>query len=85
MIGFLSSVSEHLHTLEGAEQLTICDPVPMPLAQVRQQSRGQMLIESTTRKPLHLLLAAITPTLDELVTTLRGGLRWQLVVDPSEI
>jgi len=65
----------------GAAGLTVCDPVPMPLAQLRGDTRAQMLVESASRKSLH---AALAPWLAGL-RALRSPVRWQLVVDPLEI
>ena len=61
--------------------LTVCDPVPMPLAQMRGLARAQMLIESASRPALH---AALGPWLAALREQ-RHPARWQLVVDPLEI
>ena len=61
--------------------LTVCDPVPMPLAQMRGLARAQMLIESPSRPALH---AALGPWLAALREQ-RHPARWQLVVDPLEI
>jgi primosomal protein N' (replication factor Y) len=61
--------------------LTVCDPVPMPLAQMRGLARAQMLVESTSRPALH---AALGPWLAALRAQ-RHQARWQLVVDPLEI
>jgi primosomal protein N' (replication factor Y) len=61
--------------------LTVCDPVPMPLAQMRGLVRAQMLIESPSRPALH---AALGPWLAALREQ-RHPARWQLVVDPLEI
>ena len=61
--------------------LTVCDPVPMPLAQMRGLARAQMLIESSSRPALH---AALGPWLAALRAQ-RHASRWQLVVDPLEI
>jgi len=61
--------------------LTVCDPVPMPLAQMRGLARAQMLIESASRPALH---AALGPWLAALHAQ-RHATRWQLVVDPLEI
>ena len=63
------------------QALTVCDPVPMPLAQMRGEARAQMLVEAAARAPLH---AALGPWLAAL-RALRSAVRWQLVVDPQEI
>jgi primosomal protein N' (replication factor Y) len=61
--------------------VSVFDPVPMPLAQLRGESRAQMLIESASRPALHAVLGA---WLAELHAQ-RASVRWQLVVDPLEI
>ena len=66
---------------DARAQLTVCDPVPMPLAQLRGQARAQMLIESASRPALHAVLG---PWIDVLHAQ-RSAVRWQLVVDPLEI
>ncbi len=63
------------------DALTVCDPVPMPLAQMRGEARAQMLVESDRRPALH---AALGPWLAAL-RAMRSPVRWQLVVDPQEI
>ena len=66
---------------EWIDALTVCDPVPMPLAQLRGDARAQLLIESASRPVLH---AAISPWLGSLRAR-RTAVRWQLVIDPHEI
>ncbi len=66
---------------EVLDALTVCDPVPMPLAQMRGEARAQMLVESASRNVLH---AAIGPWLAGLRAQ-RTPVRWQLVIDPHEI
>jgi primosomal protein N' (replication factor Y) len=61
--------------------MTVCDPVPMPVAQVRGLSRAQMLVESASRPTLH---AVLTPWLQALREQ-RSAVRWQIVIDPLEI
>lgn len=63
------------------EGIVVCDPVPMPLAQLRGDHRLQMLIESASRPALHAMLGPWVQALHGL----RGSARWQLVVDPLEI
>jgi len=63
------------------EGIVVCDPVPMPLAQLRGDHRLQMLIESPSRPALHALLGPWVQALHDL----RTSARWQLVVDPLEI
>ena len=63
------------------EGIILCDPVPMPLAQLRGDHRLQMLIESASRPALHAMLGPWVQALHGL----RTSARWQLVVDPLEI
>lgn len=73
--------------------INICDPVPMPLAQINKVCRAQLLIESTHRASLHSLLAQWQATVDTSGEAARAGkagarrndLRWQLIIDPHEI
>ncbi len=67
------------------EGVTVCDPVPMPLAQLKNLSRAQLLVESKARRPLHALLSRWQPRLDPIAAAIRGTVRWQLVIDPVEI
>jgi primosomal protein N' (replication factor Y) len=67
--------------LDALERLIVCDPVPMPVAQLRGMARAQMLIESASRPALHAVLWAWLAALREQ----RSSVRWQLVVDPLEI
>ena len=72
----------------------ICDPVPMPLAQVNKVFRAQLLIESSHRPSLHALLASWQASVGagDHATGVAGsaghhhkGVRWQLIIDPQEI
>ncbi len=63
------------------DALNVCDPVPMPLAQMRGEARAQMLVESASRGALHAVLGAWLAAL----RAQRTPVRWQLVVDPLEI
>ena len=84
-LGFLQAARERLLSLNPPTDLNVCDPVPMPLARVRDVSRAQLLVECTSRKLLHRLLSAWREELDPLAGTIRGTIRWQLVIDPIEI
>jgi primosomal protein N' (replication factor Y) len=87
--GFLAQARERLLARDTEppipqavmEALTVCDPVPMPQAQIRGEARAQMLVESASRAALH---AALGPWLAALRAE-RTRVRWQLVVDPHEI
>ena len=84
-LGFLQLARERLLSSYLLKSLTVCDPVPMPLAKLRDLSRAQLLVECGSRKHLHRLLAAWREQLDPLAGTIRGTIRWQLVIDPIEI
>ena len=75
-------------------QVEICDPVPVPLAQVNKVFRAQLLIESSHRPSLHALLASWQASVGagDHATGVAGsaghhhkGVRWQLIIDPQEI
>jgi primosomal protein N' (replication factor Y) len=88
-VAFLDDARHQIASLEAPggdldaarAMLTVCDPVPMPLAQVRGQARAQMLLESVARPALH---AVLTPWIARLQAQ-RTRVAWQLVVDPLEI
>jgi primosomal protein N' (replication factor Y) len=84
-LGFLQAARERLLAMELPASLTVCDPVPMPLARLRDLSRAQLLVECGSRKQLHRLLAQWRLQFDPLAATIRGTIRWQLVIDPIEI
>ena len=84
-LGFLQAARERLLSLNPPPDLNVCDPVPMPLAKLRDVSRAQLLVECGSRKLLHRLLSTWRDELDPLAGTIRGTIRWQLVIDPIEI
>ena len=84
-LGFLQGARERLLSLQPPPDLNVCDPVPMPLAKLRDVCRAQLLVECGSRKLLHRLLSAWREELDPLAGTIRGTIRWQLVIDPIEI
>jgi primosomal protein N' (replication factor Y) len=63
--------------------VTLYDAVPMPLARLASESRGQLLIEAGRRADLHAFLKAWLPLLREMGN--RGVLRWSIEVDPQAI
>ena len=78
-------IRQRLAAEAGSLGVTLCDPVPMPLARLRAESRYQLLIESSHRPALHRLLTAARDPLATLAADIGGGLAWTLVVDPQEI
>jgi primosomal protein N' (replication factor Y) len=69
--------------LAQAGAVTIYDPVPMPLARLAAESRGQLLVEAPRRADLHAFLDAWLPLLRAQGS--RGVLRWGIEVDPQAI
>ncbi len=69
--------------LPEAGAVTVYDAVPMPLARLASESRGQLLVEAPRRADLHAFLNAWLPRLREMGH--RGVLRWGIEVDPTSI
>jgi len=90
-LGFLQQARTLLANADGLAPLTstaaitVCDPVPMPLARFRGEARFQLLLEAIQRPALHLLLNRSQAALAALATSVGRGLSWSLVIDPSEI
>ena len=89
-----NSTGYQVPTIHPDAQVEICDPVPMPLAQVNKVFRAQLLIESNHRSSLHALLASWQASVgaSDHATGVAGsaahhhkGVRWQLIIDPQEI
>ena len=89
-----NSTRYQVPTVHPDAQVEICDPVPMPLAQVNKVFRAQLLIESNHRSSLHALLASWQASVgaSDHATGVAGsaahhhkGVRWQLIIDPQEI
>ncbi len=66
-----------------APAVTVFDAVPMPLARLASESRGQLLVEAKRRADLHAFLDAWLPRVRAQGT--RGVLRWSVEVDPQAI
>jgi len=58
------------------------DPVPMRLSRRASLERGQLLVESPSRRALQRFLADWLPQLEAIKSPSR--LRWHLEVDPLE-
>ena len=84
-LGFLEGARDMIRTDGSSKDVTVCDPVPMPVAQIRGIARAQLLVESGSRPQLHRMLSSWRPVLTELAANAGTGLRWNLVVDPLEI
>lgn len=86
-LAFLTDIREHsLSLIEPNAQpeqdapafmpmLNVCDPVPMPLAQVNKVSRAQLLIESDHRQSLHALLSRLQAWLNQPRPKARKGVK----------
>ena len=80
-------------TASPLAEVNVCDPVPMPLAQLNNICRAQLLIESRHRQSLHTLLSGWERWVAGRGEAARAGkagrrrndLRWQLIIDPQEI
>ncbi len=63
------------------EQISVYDPVPMPMARLAGRGRAQLLVETTQRARLHHFIrhwqSQLPPSTNRL--------RWQLEIDPAEI
>ena len=64
------------------EEVMLYDPVPMRLARRASLERGQLLVESRSRRALQRFLADWLATLEAIKAPSR--LRWHLEVDPLE-
>jgi primosomal protein N' (replication factor Y) len=80
-LDFLKAGARAFATLPGAEQVALYDPVPLTIVKVMHVHRAQLLLESGSRKALHVALQAWQPHL----RALRGVIRWALEIDPLEI
>jgi primosomal protein N' (replication factor Y) (superfamily II helicase) len=78
------SISERAETQNQVE-ITIHDPVPMPLAKLAHYSRAQLLVESRSRKALQAFLRDWLDIIRTTSSSAHRDLSWQLEVDPIEI
>jgi primosomal protein N' (replication factor Y) len=67
----------------GLPRVTLLGPAAPPMERRAGRHRGQLLLLADTRPPLHELLAAWLPRLEELPESRRA--RWALDVDPTEV
>lgn len=67
----------------GDRQVSLYDPVPMPVPRLAGVSRAQMLVEAPRRSQLQTFLRRWLADLRRVETT--GGVRWQIEVDPQQI
>ncbi len=81
-IGFLQRCAA-LDCGSASEGISLYDPVPMPLARLAAESRGQLLVEAPRRADLHAFLKPWLAGVRALGN--RGILRWAIEVDPQSI
>jgi len=71
-----------LPTLAEHAGVTAYDPVPMRMARLANLERGQLLVESTSRRALQQFLPAWRQAIEGIKA--HRSLRWHLEVDPLE-
>lgn len=81
LIGSSRGQNSGIDTLD----ITIHDPVPMPLAKLAHFSRAQLLVESRSRKALQAFLREWLEMIRSHTPAAKRDLSWQLEVDPLEI
>jgi len=67
----------------AAEKISFYDAVPMRLARRASMERGQLLVESASRRALQVFLSAWVTQIETL--RLPSRLRWHLEVDPLDL
>jgi len=81
-LAFLHTARARAAPLLGVGEVTFYDPVPMRLSRRASRERGQLLLESSSRRALQTFLGTWTPQLEAIRCP--GLLRWHLEVDPLE-
>ncbi len=83
---FLDEACAEAEGLLGALQLggvELLGPVPAPMERRAGRFRAQLLLQSSARAPLHRLMAAWLPLLEQLPDS--RTVRWSLDVDPIDL
>ena len=75
--------AERLVAEQGAQGVELLGPVPAPMERRAGRYRAQLLIQGMSRAPLHRLLAAWLPWLEQ--SPQARAVRWSLDVDPSDL
>lgn len=81
-LAFLERAAELIAALRPAS-LRVLGPVDAPMARKAGRYRAQLLLQSSDRKSLHLLLAALRPALE--ADPAARKVRWSIDVDPIEL
>jgi primosomal protein N' (replication factor Y) len=79
---FLDVAREKILSQEP-EYLRVLGPVDAPMARRAGRYRAQLLLQSSDRKSLHAILAALRPTLEDDPAARK--VRWSIDVDPIEL
>jgi primosomal protein N' (replication factor Y) len=72
-----------LEELQVAGGIELLGPVPAPMERRAGRYRAQLLLQGNTRAPLHKLLHAWLPRLEQLPDS--RAVRWSLDVDPIDL
>jgi primosomal protein N' (replication factor Y) len=80
-IAFLK-LAAALPVIEAHESVLVYDPIPMKMARLANLERGQLLVESGSRRALQAFLPEWREAIEGLKSPSR--LRWHIEVDPLE-
>ncbi|WP_459705680.1 primosomal protein N' [Stutzerimonas marianensis] len=83
---FLDQACGHAESLLetlGLEGIELLGPVPAPMERRAGRFRAQLLLQGNARAPLHRLMAAWVPLLEQLPGS--RAVRWSLDVDPIDL
>jgi primosomal protein N' (replication factor Y) len=80
-IAFLK-LAAALPVIEAHENVLVYDPIPMKMARLANLERGQLLVESGSRRALQVFLPEWREAIEGLKSPSR--LRWHIEVDPLE-
>jgi primosomal protein N' (replication factor Y) len=68
---------------QASDELRVLGPVDAPMARRAGRYRAQLLLQSSSRKPLHAALAAVRSALESDPAARKA--RWSIDVDPIEL
>jgi primosomal protein N' (replication factor Y) len=84
--GFLDQACTLAEDLRETLQLSgveLLGPVPAPMERRAGRHRAQLLLQASSRAPLHRLLASLLPQLENMPGA--RAVRWSLDVDPIDL
>jgi primosomal protein N' (replication factor Y) len=77
------SEAEHLLGELDLHGIELLGPIPAPMERRAGRYRAQLLLQASVRAPLHRLLSALLPALEQMP---RGRtVRWSLDIDPIDL